>query len=115
MPQPARPCGGDKIVIICNVVAVSANNFKALVLTSDGTVLDFGLDPNGENEIRPGLSNVISVVSGANSFAVRRDGTVAMWGHDKDEANVVDKLSNVVSIASAGFNRYLALKNDGVV
>jgi hypothetical protein len=103
--------------IVTNIVAISANILQALALTSDGKVLDFGFNPNGEDQIRPELSNIVSVVAERNaSWVVRHEGTAAMLGSDKDQAKVIDNLSNVVSVTWAGgMNYYLALKNDGTV
>jgi hypothetical protein len=103
--------------VVSNAVAVSANILHALALTSDGKVLDFGHNPNGEDQIRPELSNIVSIVAERDSsWAIRRDGTVAMLGCSKDEAKVINNLSNVISVTCAGWMHcYLALKNDGTV
>ncbi len=106
--------------IVTNAVAVSANVLGALAQTSDGKVLDFELHPNDENKIRPGLSNVVSVVAERNSsWAIRQDGTAAIFGVRSPagfvglESNVVANLTNIASIAGAGSPMYLALKSDG--
>jgi hypothetical protein len=102
--------------IVSNVVAVAGRLWLGLLQKSDGTVIGVGNHIYGGNEVPAGLSNVISISAEGNScWAVRRDGTVARWGGDSDEANLVGSLSNVVSITWAGYRSYLALKSDGTV
>ena len=102
---------------LTNVVAVAGEGLgRGLILKSDGTLFGFGLNFYLGKEAPAGLSNVVSIeVEGDCCWAIKRDGTVAEWGSDKDEANVVGGLSNVTSIVWAGGRSYLALKSDGTV
>src|SRR5262249_50101487 len=101
---------------ITNAVAITADDLRGMGLRRGGTVLAFGSDIYGGLHIPPGLSNVTSIaIEGSSSWAIRRDGTVARWGTDEDEANVVAGLSNISMVAWAGYRSYLALKNDGTL
>ncbi len=102
--------------LVTNAVAIATGHSLGLVLRNDGTVLTFGSDSFGGNEVPPGLSNVASVaVEGNSCWAIKRDGTVTMWGTDRDTRNLVASLSNVTAMAWAGYRSYLALKKDGTV
>lgn len=105
--------------IVSNIVSVAGGDEEGLALTADGTVFGFGYNTRGENNVPPGLSNVISIaIEGGSSWAIRRDGTVARWGNqysDEDDAHIVDGLSNITSIVWGGYASYLALRRDGTI
>jgi len=102
--------------VLSNVVSIAARHSQGLALKSDGTVIAFGLNLRGGNNVPAGLSNVASIaVEGNSCWAIKRDGTVARWGGDQDDANIVAGLSNVTAITWAGYRSYLALKHDGTV
>lgn len=102
--------------IATNIVAVAARAPEVLALRSDGSVLVINEGFYGKSEMSVGLTNVASIaLEGNSAWAIRKDGTVAQWGNDQDEANVVAGLSNVAAIAWAGSRNYLALKHDGTV
>jgi alpha-tubulin suppressor-like RCC1 family protein len=81
-----------------------------------GTVVTWGYDSGGENNVPSGLSNVIAIAAGAfHNLALKSDGTVVAWGHNSfGEASVPAGLSNVIAIGAAG-DASLALKFDGTV
>ncbi|MEM9235970.1 MAG: putative Ig domain-containing protein, partial [Verrucomicrobiota bacterium] len=90
----------------------------------DGTVVAWaGGNTYGQTTIPGGLSNVVEVVAGgdtwfedaAHTLALLADGTVVGWGNDQEgQATVPVGLTDVVAI-SAGRDHSLALKNDGTV
>ncbi len=93
-----------------NVVTAAAGPLQVLALKSDSTVIAF------EAGAPAGLSNVVSIGVGMDTcWAIKRDGTVAWWGDDGEEAKVTAGLSNITWIARAGYRSYLALKHDGTV
>jgi hypothetical protein len=111
--------------ILTNVIAFCPRG--EMVLRSDGTPFQLGymmdLPPPGmqsmfvfSTDVPAGLSNVVSLAfEGQSYWGIRQDGSVKQWGNDIDDANVVSKLSNIKSIASAGASNFLALKNDGTL
>jgi hypothetical protein len=75
-------------------------------------VVAWGDNFYGQTNVPPAATNVIAVAAGgAQSLALRSDGTVMSWGHPARTA-VPGDLSNVVAIA-AGDGQNLALKSDG--
>lgn len=128
------------------VIAVASGAwYSNLALTADGSVWVFGspIVNNGKAEWSPyntvtrvsGLTEIVAIAAGArNSLALKRDGTVWMWGDNQDGSMgdgliappspvavpilptpvQVTGLSDVVAVA-AGYGHGLALKSDGTV
>jgi len=103
--------------MVADVIAIAARRGNGLAVRPDGTVFTFGISWLGAKDVPIGLSNVVSVAAeNDNSFwAIKRDGTVAVWGYNLVSTNQVAGLSNIVSVAFAGYGNYLAIKNDGTV
>ncbi len=130
---------------IGNVVAVAGGGDFSLALKGDGTVWAWGNDyegalgtgtagnPNERTFATPqqtvGLTNVVAIAaSRLNSFALRNDGTVWIWGyfcdtlankpesgfHDCPSPQRVPELAGITAIAASS-NYVLALRSDGVV
>jgi len=118
VPLPAIPLG------LSNIVAQASGHGHNLALTSDGTVVAWGVGipvvyaNYGQTNVPAGLTNVVAVAGGwVHSLAVRQDGTVAAWGEymsPLEPAYVPAGLSNVVAIAG-GDSHSLALKSDGTL
>ena len=70
----------------------------------------------GSTGVPSGLNDAVAVAGGFwFSMALRRDGTVVVWGSDADvEHNIPAGLNHVVAIG-AGFGHCLAVKSDGTV
>ena len=100
-----------------------------LALAVDGTV--WSLSRPGESQAPPkqisGLGNIVSLASnGADSYALKADGTVWSWGYNLDgELGIgntgpmtgiveVSGLTDIVAVAQGGDHAY-ALKADGTV
>ncbi len=89
--------------IVGDVIAIAARRGNGLAVRSDGTVLAFGIGWFGAKNVPAGLSDVVSVgVEDAFCWAIKRDGSVAIWGDGTGYSGVVRGLSNVVTIAAAG-------------
>src|SRR5206468_12561840 len=94
----------------------------SLSLKSDGTVVAWGTDEQGQSTVPTGLINVTAIAAGGEqSLALRSDGTVVAWGKFSDPCVpafypelVPPGLGNVTAI-SAGAGHSLALKSDGMV
>jgi hypothetical protein len=97
-----------------NILDVSAGPGYGLVLGSDGTVVQLGVDQgNITGQIPPNLSNVVAVATGAyGAQALRSDHTVVWWSQYK--LFLVAGLTNVVAVAPGG-PFMLALQPDGAV
>ena len=119
--QTVRPTPTNGVIevnkeMVGDVIAIAARRGNGLAVRRDGTVFTFGIGWFGAKNVPIGLSNVVSVaVEGNSCWAIKHDGTVARWGDDQDNANIVAGLSNIVSITWAGYRNYLALKKDGSV
>lgn len=110
-------------VVASNATAVAEGNAHGLALQRDGTVVEWGsynsrflggTTSNTLNNLvilnKQVLSNVVAIAAnGDNSMALKRDGTVVVWGNNWfHQTNVPAGLSNVVAI-SAGENFCLAV------
>jgi alpha-tubulin suppressor-like RCC1 family protein len=118
--------------------AISAGGSHSLALKTDGTVVAWGLNGNGQlgdasNTTRnapvavSGLTGVVAIAAGADySLALKWNGTVMAWGNGANgrlgnggttSSNVpvpVSALTDAVVIA-AGADFSLAIKSDGTV
>jgi Regulator of chromosome condensation (RCC1) repeat len=123
-----------------NIVAIGAGTEHALALKSDGTMLSWGLDVDGqlgdnvqlEDHALPvavmGIAGVVGIAVGnGHSLALKADGTVLAWGSDfggqlgdnipkvnKPTPVPVNGASGVIAIAG-GFFHSLAARADGTV
>ncbi len=117
-----------------NKQSIAANNVHSLALKSDGTMLAWGYDGEGQlgddatiaDKATPvavsGATEIVAVAAGRfHSLALKSDGTVLAWGLDALEENknastpvIVSGATNIVAIAAGGFHS-LALKSDGTV
>ncbi len=114
-PEQSVPVG------VSNVVAIAGGTLYHLALKKDGTVFGWGVNDSGEatgvatRGISSGLvtiggqvlTNVVAIAayggvspSAGHSLALKRDGTIVLWGHSLYHSlDVPDGLSNVVAIA----------------
>jgi len=101
---------------LSGVIAIAAGYEHNLALKSDGTVVAWGYNANGQTTIPSGLSDVIAIAAGyGHSLALKSDGTVVAWGSNfYGQTTVPSGLSDVTAIA-AGHVYSLALKSDGTV
>ncbi|WP_224362636.1 RCC1 domain-containing protein [Hyalangium versicolor] len=148
-PDPEHPHTPDLtarwsptlISSLSGVVAITVGYRHALVLMEDGTVRAFGDNSTGQlgdgssasladyPVAVSGLSDVVKVVAGSmHSVALRRDGTVWVWGRNSygnlgggtvdstphSTPTQVPGLTGVVDIAT-GRDHVLALHSDGTV
>jgi alpha-tubulin suppressor-like RCC1 family protein len=133
-PTPSAVIGAS------NIVAIATGGWHSLALKSDGTMLSWGKDGNGQlgdgtvgpNNPTPsvvlGASNIVAIAAGSDhSLALKSDGTLLSWGNDSygqlgdgrafpdsPTPSAVLGASNIVAIA-AGSNHSLALKSDGTL
>jgi alpha-tubulin suppressor-like RCC1 family protein len=101
---------------LSDVVAISAG-VHAMAVRANGAVTAWGIGSSGQTNIPPGLSNVISVAAGdTHSAALRRDGTVVVWGGStsQKQTNLPAGLMHVAAIRAGG-SQTLALRENGDV
>jgi alpha-tubulin suppressor-like RCC1 family protein len=86
------------------VVAISAGDAHSLALRSDGTVVGWGANEDGQIDVPDDLSNFIAISAGnAHSLALQSDGTVIGWGADWDgRIDIPEGLSDVVACDGTG-------------
>jgi trimeric autotransporter adhesin len=108
-------CLVGAVVEIVTKDAISAAYDHSLALRSNGTVVAWGSNGQGQCNVPLDLSNVTAIVAGCYaSLALKRDGTVVFWGgNGYGQQNVPPGLSNVIAIA--GYAHFLALRQDGTV
>jgi hypothetical protein len=92
------------------VVAIAAGELHSLALKSDGTVVGWGWNDDGQATPPAGLTGVVAIAAGGrHGLALKSDGTVGGWGWNAfGQATPPAGLSGVVAIA-AGYYNSLAL------
>jgi alpha-tubulin suppressor-like RCC1 family protein len=87
---------------------------SAVVALAPGAIAAWGNPSGGLNEVPDNLLNIAAITAGGNdSFALKPDGTVVLWGVDDNVSpNMATGLSNVSAIA-AGYQFIVALFADG--
>lgn len=103
--------------VLSNAVAISAGNHHSLAIKSDGMVVGWGDNAGGQTTgvkstyppYRDSgvvtidgkiLSNAVAISASQYSIALKRDGTVAVWGRDNisRKIDVPSDLTDVVAI-----------------
>jgi alpha-tubulin suppressor-like RCC1 family protein len=124
-----------------NIIAIAAGGAYCLALKSDGSLLSWGSDGQGQlgddavsaNKsipvaVSPEANGIVAIAAGdSHALAIKSDGTLLSWGWDGfgqlgDDLAKADKFtpvavtaaSNVVAVA-AGQIHSLALKSDGTL
>jgi alpha-tubulin suppressor-like RCC1 family protein len=123
-----------------NIVAIAAGKKHSLALKSDGTLLSWGSDTEGQlgdgavfaNQVSPvpviNATGIIAIAAGgSHTLALKSDGTLLSWGSDNagqlGNGTVSGKKASPVSVVnasgiiaiSAGDTHSLALKSDGTL
>ncbi|WP_313731995.1 S-layer homology domain-containing protein [Cohnella nanjingensis] len=100
------------------VVAIAAGGDHSLALKTDGFVVAWGDNVDGQTTVPTGAqSGVVAIAAGGgHSLALKSDGSVVAWGYNAyGQTNVpAGAQSGVVAIAAGGYHS-LALKADGSV
>jgi alpha-tubulin suppressor-like RCC1 family protein len=98
---------------LSNVVAIAAGEFHSLAVKSDGRIVLWGDNSQGQCTPPPNLTNVVAAAGGgAHTLALKSDGTVAAWGANwNGQCDLPPALTNAVAIA-AGAEHSLVLVID---
>jgi hypothetical protein len=96
--------------------AIAAGDIHSLALKSDGTVVAWGRNNDGQSTVPGGLSTVAAIAAGGyHNLALKSNGTVVAWGDSFfGQSTVPVGLSGVVAIAAGSWHS-LALRSDGTV
>src|SRR5207245_10646183 len=97
-----------------SIASMSASLDHELAVRSDGAVLAWGYNMDGQCDVPAGLANVVSVAAGAFfSLALKNNGMVVGWGDNQlGQTHIPPSLTNAVAIG-AGRGHALALRSDG--
>ncbi|MDB6033629.1 MAG: hypothetical protein JWM16_3967, partial [Verrucomicrobiales bacterium] len=106
--------GGTNVPMgLSNIVDTVALGSSGYALTAEGKIVSWD-----SRYIPPPLTNATAIfdsVSGSGSFALRDDGTLAVWGASLDGVtNVPAGLSNIVEVAAGG-SHAVALRENGTL
>jgi Regulator of chromosome condensation (RCC1) repeat/F5/8 type C domain len=120
----------NPVTFLTGVTAIAVGGSHSLALKSDGTVVGWGNNQNGQvtgtaNTISPytSVANPVTLVEGvtaiaaggAHSLALKSDRTVVGWGQNNfGQTTIPAGLSDVIAIVAGG-SHSLALKSDGTV
>lgn len=139
-PQTAPAAPINRVPGVAGVVQISAGNGHVLARTAQGRVLAWGQLAVGRiyaddrvelpHEVA-GLTDVVSVVATGVAAALKKDGTVWVWGHNgqaqfgnghrtQDEQSrvpvQVPRLANITALTGAVIGRhFLALQKSGTI
>ena len=93
------------------MVAISAGDFHALALKSNGRVVSWGDNTCNQTNVPADLTNAMAVAGGSRfSMALRNDGTVVAWGDNTlGQTNIPVGLSGVKTIAAGGGHALAAM------
>lgn len=99
-----------------DVASIWAGGDSCAVIKTDGTIVVWGWEESGQNNVPDGLTNVKQVgIGGDHCLALKNDGTVVGWGsNEKGQITIPAGLTAVRSI-SAGRDMSLLLLEDGTV
>ena len=95
-------------------VAIAAGDAHGLALTSEGTVVAWGQNNNGQRDVPEGAYRAVG--AGAHfSLAIRTDGSLAAWGDDSvGQVSTAPRGNDFVAV-DGGLTFAVALKSDGSV
>jgi hypothetical protein len=99
---------------LTNVTAIACGWAYDLAL-SNGTVIAWGDNTEGETGVPSYLTNVVAIAAGGtHALALQSNGTVIPWGTQPAGSTTVPPLTNPVAIA-AGYSHNLVLQSNGMV
>jgi uncharacterized repeat protein (TIGR02543 family) len=102
---------------ITNVTAVAPGGWHTLAVKTDGAVIGWGANADGQCNTPSGLGVGVKAIAGGgkHSLAIKADGTVVAWGYNfNGQCNVPAGLSGVIAVDADSFHT-IALKSDGTV
>ncbi|MHC4193887.1 MAG: RCC1 domain-containing protein [Planctomycetota bacterium] len=121
---PLPICAGGEIVgwgslktldaHLTNVTQIAAGGGHSLVLKSDGSIVGWGRNSDGQATLPAGTDYVAVAAGWFHSLALKSDGSIVGWGADSYGQATPPAGTDYVAIA-AGRIHSLALKSDGSI
>jgi hypothetical protein len=111
---------GSQVVVeqsaLEDLVAVAGGSLHSLGLKSDGTVVAWGWNADGQCDVPVPNADFVAVAGGwRHSLGLKSDGTVVAWGNnDYGQCDVPVPNADFVAVAGDGYYS-LGLKSDGTV
>ncbi|WP_159434841.1 hypothetical protein [Rubritalea squalenifaciens] len=114
--DPANPIVSNIPESIGPVTSVSSSSSHAAALLTDKSVIAWGENSSGQNDVPLDLPPIKEIACGAShTLALSEDGFVYAWGNNTyGQSDIPSGLTNVISIA-AGQYHSVALKGDGSI
>jgi hypothetical protein len=103
--------------VACNrAIAVAGGAVHTLALRSDGSVMGWGRDLNGETHAPTPNIGFVSISAGfSHSLGLRSEGTIAGWGGNPNGQLVIPLPNQGYVAVSAGESHSLGLRSDGSI
>ena len=100
-----------------SIQAIAQGSHHIMALRSNGTVVAWGQNEEGQTNVPAGLTNIQAIAAGPYySLALRRNGTVVAWGDNgSGQTNVPVGLTNVQAIAGGQFHTVVLQSNGTVI
>ena len=87
------------------ITQIAAGGAHSLALTSNGTVLAWGSNANGQTSVPTGLRNVVQIAAGQNhSLALTANGSIVAWGNNSAGQTAIPTsgIANSFQVAAGG-------------
>jgi len=97
-------------------VAVAAGRWHSLGLKTDGSVVGWGWNGDGQINVPAPNANFLAIAAGAaHSLGLKADGSIVGWGYNGfGQTTVPGPNASFVAVAT-GYNHSLGLKSDGSI
>ena len=99
---------------LTNLTKIAASGYSSLALKSDGSIVGWGSNSDGQATPPDGNDFVAIAAGNGHSLALKNDGSIVGWGYNSNGQATPPAGNDFIAIA-AGYYHSLALKSDGSI